>query len=385
MINTSEGDSDLAEIIPGDLAEAIQDDLISFIDTRIDLNEKYEDIDFEYDSPLSATAYVNGFDGNITDISIQITSASIDGNFILANFTANLCINLHYSICINGYDCVDGDHFSVGEIEKTFDEEVEIAGSFTTSLDTSGFKGTIDTISYPDIDTYIDPLAELFDELELNDESNYLLNFIQDNSFSGVPIFDSQMLLAQKLLDEVDNSHALNSMIHANIISNLESYLSKKIIPIISSEEYEKIQKTYSNLMTDKTQKIFSINDIVNEQLTPSKIVLRNLIGKSFHDVKFLENLLKKVFNLGIDQEIKDWLNSAVAIRHDCVHRSGYDQSHNPVLVSKESNYTLIENVQLLVQRLEAELPEKIKEKYGYDIPLQDLAIDTKTITTRVC
>lgn len=355
----------------------IKDGMVDLISDNIDLENEYEGIEFECDSALPANAYERGLDVDIVDIYTTLTASQCDDNddLISVDFTAFLDVSLQYNIAIEGHDYVDGGFISIGEIQKEFNEEIEVVGSFTIYPDGSDFHGRLDPIKYPKINTRIDALSDYYDEFELHDESRYLMNFIQDETFSAISILNEQLSTLKKLLARFESSHAISTMIHASAISNLESYLSKKLIPLIANDRYLNIQKAYGNQMCSTEQKIFSISDIVNNQLTPSKVLRNTLIGKSFHDVKFVSNLLKKVFSLDISSESKNWLSNAVEIRHDCVHRSGYDQSHKRVPINKESNYTLIEKVKLLAQRLEAELPEKIKEKYGYDMPPQELTV----------
>lgn len=358
-----------------DLIYAIHDYLLDLINDNIDLNGQYENIDFKYNNNFSTQAYISGFDGETEEFLVNITSLTSSEESISASFVAYSNIALHYSISIDAHDWADGGYFSVGETEKTFEEEIEVNGSFTIGTDLNDFKGTINPIDYPDIDTDIDVLEEIFDEPESYGEASYLMDFIQDDTFSAISILNDQLSTLEKLLAISEDSHAINTIIHASAIGSLESYLSKKLIPLIANDRYLNIQKAYANQMCSTEQKIFSISDIVNNQLTSSKVLRNTLIRKSFHDVGFVSNLLKKVFSLDISSESKDWLSHAVEIRHDCVHRSGYDQSHKRVPINKESNYTLIEKVKLLTQRLESELPEKIKEKYDYDMPPQELTV----------
>ena len=105
---------------------------------------------------------------------------------------------------------------------------------------------------------------------------------------------------------------------------------------------------------------MFSLKKIVNEQLTADKILIDYLGNKSFHNVRFLKKTLNDVFNIQIEEECQDWLNHAVNIRHDCVHRAGYDKDNKPVELNKSSIKLLINNIESLVHKLEKELPVEL-------------------------
>ncbi len=65
------------------------------------------------------------------------------------------------------------------------------------------------------------------------------------------------------------------------------------------------------------------------------------LKGVIFHKIHIAKRLYKSI----LDVELGDtsWLEDAVSIRHDCVHRAGYTKENNEVNVTVNSMNELIE------------------------------------------
>ncbi|EPP5815759.1 hypothetical protein ACUTZS_003616, partial [Vibrio cholerae] len=53
------------------------------------------------------------------------------------------------------------------------------------------------------------------------------------------------------------------------------------------------------------------------------------------------------------------WLFSAVKLRHDCVHRAGWDNDGDKVAISIESVKELVTNSRELVHRIEHDLQQQ--------------------------
>jgi hypothetical protein len=52
------------------------------------------------------------------------------------------------------------------------------------------------------------------------------------------------------------------------------------------------------------------------------------------------------------------WLFRAVRVRHDCVHRAGYDKEGTPVTVSVESIKELVNNCRTVAEKIDAHVQE---------------------------
>ena len=65
--------------------------------------------------------------------------------------------------------------------------------------------------------------------------------------------------------------------------------------------------------------------------------------------------MYKDVLDIDFGDDIR-WLFDAVILRHDCVHRAGYDKDGNEVELDKEKVALLINKCKQLVENIEAEL-----------------------------
>ena len=86
---------------------------------------------------------------------------------------------------------------------------------------------------------------------------------------------------------------------------------------------------------------------------------MRDDVGKYlqdliFHKIDKVEPMYKSV--LGINFGDVKWLFEAVALRHHCVHRAGYDKDGNEVNLGKENIELLISSCSKLVTNIEAEV-----------------------------
>jgi hypothetical protein len=145
-------------------------------------------------------------------------------------------------------------------------------------------------------------------------------------------------------------------MLHAHIVAAVEAYLSTTFIEcaLASDELLRKLVETDPEFAKRKftIQEIFSKQDTLKEDV---RIYLKNLI---FHDIAKTKNMYSSVLNTDFG-EVK-WLFEAVVLRHDCVHRAGYNKEGEVVSVSEGSILTLLQQCSVLVTQVEesiAKLP----------------------------
>ena len=122
-------------------------------------------------------------------------------------------------------------------------------------------------------------------------------------------------------------------MLHAHVVTAIEAYLSATFIEAaLRTEDFmRRLVETDPEFARRKftIQEIFTKRDTLKDDL---RQYLKSLI---FHDIAKVEKMYKSV--LDIDFGEVDWLFKAVALRHDCVHRAGYDKDGSEVPLSEES------------------------------------------------
>jgi hypothetical protein len=190
--------------------------------------------------------------------------------------------------------------------------------------------------------------GQLYDDADLN----WLTQ--STNQFQ---IFESQVANATLLLNtDIDEStkNTLLIMLHGFIIAALEGYLSSTFIHHVTNSEIltKKLVESddYFAGISLKLSEIFEKKDAIKTKVAS---YLHTVI---FHNVGKANFLYKAVFE--VDFGKIDWFYKAVHIRHDCVHRAGFDNEGNGVELSKESILTLITKSKDLVEHVETRSKE---------------------------
>ncbi|MBD8875444.1 hypothetical protein [Roseibium polysiphoniae] len=125
----------------------------------------------------------------------------------------------------------------------------------------------------------------------------------------------------------------IKRMIFAQIISAMEVYLQDKIKISVNSSYIVRFNIISRNdkLNSEKFPlRYLSSKDFIDNQ------IMKYLNGIIFHNIPVVENVLKSLSHEDFNPpaRIKERLSKAVSVRHDCVHRGGYDRLGNKVTVS---------------------------------------------------
>jgi hypothetical protein len=146
----------------------------------------------------------------------------------------------------------------------------------------------------------------------------------------------------------------LRSMLYANTITALESFLSDFLIQSISnSEEY--LSNLGSNYRQFKERKL-SLRELIDLKLTPLELAVKELENTVFHNMARTEYLYKAALGIGFPQYGK--IASAVENRHDIVHRNGVRRgSRDPTEYSQQQVVELVLDVQMFVSELLETVP----------------------------
>nr|WP_315234026.1 hypothetical protein [uncultured Albidiferax sp.] len=167
-----------------------------------------------------------------------------------------------------------------------------------------------------------------------------------------IEIFDENIKSAREILNvslEPAATRNLLVMLHAHVVTAVEAYLSSRFIEVVLSSDENMRRLVESD--PEFANRTFTIKEIFTKssQLKNDiNIYLRDFI---FHNLKKVKPMYGSVLNVDFG-DIK-WLFQAVALRHDCVHRAGYDKDGNEAAIDKKSIEKLIADCQTLVHSVE--------------------------------
>lgn len=124
----------------------------------------------------------------------------------------------------------------------------------------------------------------------------------------------------------------LNNMLFAQVVTAIEAYLSSSFISTVMNDE--KLIRRLIETDPDLAKRQFSLREIFTQWEDLKFLVARHLKDLIFHDLK----KIKPMYNSVLDIDFGDiaWLFQAVMVRHDCVHRNGFDKDGNQQQIKNE-------------------------------------------------
>ena len=150
---------------------------------------------------------------------------------------------------------------------------------------------------------------------------------------------------SRKLLDygiSGDLSNPLHMMLHVNIITTLETFLSDAFISTVVGND--QLIRKFVKTNTDFSERKFALNDIFERMDNIEKEVKSYLIDLIWHNLAKVKNLYKQTLEIDFPEKIEN-LYKAVAKRHDIVHRSGKTKEGKPLIVTKDELIKLMDDV----------------------------------------
>ncbi|MBU1224126.1 MAG: hypothetical protein KKA22_01225 [Gammaproteobacteria bacterium] len=157
-------------------------------------------------------------------------------------------------------------------------------------------------------------------------------------------------LLRYSLPQEVKAT--LNNMLYAQVVTAIEAYLSSSFISTVINDDalIRRLIETDPEL----AKRQFSLREIFTQWEDLKFLVARYLKDLIFHDLKKIKPMYSAV--LDIDFGNVAWLFRAVLIRHDCVHRNGFDKDGNQQEINNEAIIELVKQCTRLVSEIEERL-----------------------------
>ncbi|WP_350024264.1 hypothetical protein [Serratia marcescens] len=169
--------------------------------------------------------------------------------------------------------------------------------------------------------------------------------------------FNKHLSPISKILEiKVDQEiqFSLLVMLHAHIVSALEGFLASTFIHNVTNSDIL-IRKLIESDPEFGIRK-FTINEIYAQHSNIKVTVGEYLKNIIFHDMRKVKPMYAKV--LSYDFGDIAWLFKAITIRHDCVHRAGYDKEGNSVPVSIVSVNDLIIRCRDLAEMIDSHVQE---------------------------
>lgn len=143
-------------------------------------------------------------------------------------------------------------------------------------------------------------------------------------------------------------------MLHAHVVSTLEHFLSTTFIHCVTNSD--KLTRKLIETDPEFRNRKFTVNEIYAQHSNIKSTVATYLKGIIFHDMRKVKPMYAEV--LACDFGDISWLFGAVRLRHDCVHRAGYDKEGKSVTVSVESINELVINCRKLAEKIDAHAHE---------------------------
>lgn len=178
---------------------------------------------------------------------------------------------------------------------------------------------------------------------------------------STLEIFKENIEASREILSlpiSIGSKKNLLVMLYAHIVTAVEAYLSATFIE--KSLETEELMRRLVETDPEFAKRKFTIQEIFTRKECLNDDVRQYLKDLIFHDIAKVKEMYKAV--LDIDFGDVRWLFKAVALRHDCVHRAGYDKNGNEAPLTKESVLSLADQSSILIAMVEdaiTQLPKR--------------------------
>lgn len=166
-------------------------------------------------------------------------------------------------------------------------------------------------------------------------------------------IIDNSQVLIALTVDNPLVRKNLFVMVYGHIVAAVEAYLSSTFINnVMSSEVFLRKLVEKDPIFANRK---FTIAEIFTKKEQLDEDVKSYLRGLIFHDIAKIKPMYKDVLDIDFGKNLK-WLFEAVKLRHDCVHRAGYDKDGNEVNLDNEKIEKLILECKNLVNMIEIQI-----------------------------
>lgn len=197
---------------------------------------------------------------------------------------------------------------------------------------------------------------ELAAEFDNRDKDYY--DYADDWNVPGktrLELFDESIQAVLEILNiEVSDSATRNLyvMLYGHTVAAVEGFLSSTFISTtLTSNTY--IQALVESDPEFANRK-FTLKDFFAKQASLHNEIGTYLKEVIFHNVFKVKSMYMSVFNIDFGDVV--WLSKAVLVRHDCVHRAGYDKEGLEVPITSRAIKDLVAQCKALVHTVDAQI-----------------------------
>lgn len=154
-------------------------------------------------------------------------------------------------------------------------------------------------------------------------------------------------------INKNEQNKTLFRMIHTQIITTLETYLTDAFIGTVLQDE--NLMRKY--LETDPVFKKykFTLDELYSKQEQIKGIITERLQDVNYHNIRKVKPMYKDTLGIEFGDDLED-IFKAISVRHDCVHRNGKTKDGNELTVDKDSLLELIVNAHYFVENIENQI-----------------------------
>lgn len=177
-------------------------------------------------------------------------------------------------------------------------------------------------------------------------------------------------LLIEISHETISNKQYLISILYANVVTLLESYLSETFINLVlNSEIYiRKFVETFH----DYQKEGFKLKDLYKKYESIESIVAKSITEVIFHNIPKVEGMYRDTLNITFPKDLKK-IHCAIKKRHDIVHRNGKTNNRklmdsrngkitnsNLLTIDKYDVKDILIDVELFIEGIEEQVKELI-------------------------
>lgn len=188
-----------------------------------------------------------------------------------------------------------------------------------------------------------------------DDYDEFLLSYVPANDTIGAFEKAYDELLALLTDYQPLPTSMLSRMIYSQFIATMEAYLSDKILNL--AETHSEIKQRLAKNAGFVQAQTIKLSDILTDPEIGEKRFKLGLQSVLYHDLEKVEKLYNIAFKSPFfppSKNIKENLEAAVRIRHDCVHRNGTDKEGLIHQFDEPMIKELAQNIEDLVNHLES-------------------------------
>ncbi|CAN2041264.1 hypothetical protein GMMP15_370062 [Candidatus Magnetomoraceae bacterium gMMP-15] len=143
-------------------------------------------------------------------------------------------------------------------------------------------------------------------------------------------------------------------LFYANLVTVMEIYLSNIFIDTVSNNLNLMKKVTKSNKY--KNQKVNLYTALTNDMRRYVIGLIKQIV---FHNLSNIRPLFREVLDIEVTNEQK--ILDLIEKRHHIIHRNGFDENNNPVLIREEDIKTTINFLTNYIERIDQQFIKKFQ------------------------